>query len=290
MGLAHADTYCIPAISLQLHGKKKWRLMPPPPIATILDRYKPHDAGIYGTGLWKPVYEDEVMPGEALVFFPNLFHETFLPEDGPDCTTAVTFQVQLPIPTRYLRAYLPTHALSHLQYEGHCENLWHSYATLRAPRGVTPSADAKKMKAHAAKLFKAADTNADGKFSVEEVEAYLAKETWPRWFLNDDYFYDFKPDNAERELVSNELLKNRAQDSVAYLDTDDDGFATREEVEAALVQWGVVNARLNRMEGFKEKRWKKAKIRKAIDEFDEKFGGGVGRLSSARADSAKHEL
>ena len=34
----------------------------------------------------------------------------------------------------YFRAFLPTHAMSHLYYEGHCLDLWHSFATLKAPK------------------------------------------------------------------------------------------------------------------------------------------------------------
>ena len=36
----------------------------------------------------------------------------------------------------YFRAYLPSFAMSHLYYEGHCLDLWHPYATLRPPQAV----------------------------------------------------------------------------------------------------------------------------------------------------------
>eukprot|EP00438_Fugacium_kawagutii_P027465 Skav205574 [mRNA] locus=scaffold460:12561:14749:+ [translate_table: standard] len=85
---------------------------------------------------WQPIWEATVHEGEAIVFFPNLFHETHVPEDNPECTVATTFQIQLPVPARYLRAYLPTFSYSHLYYEGHCLDLWHPYATLRPPQAI----------------------------------------------------------------------------------------------------------------------------------------------------------
>lgn len=58
---------------------------------------------------------------QAIVFPPGLFHETFVPEEGnPACTASSTFQLQLPAPSGYVRAFLPSLALSHLYSEGHC--------------------------------------------------------------------------------------------------------------------------------------------------------------------------
>eukprot|EP00913_Durusdinium_trenchii_P022299 g20952.t1 len=129
------DTYCIPAVSLQITGQKHWRLMPHPKVHFSRDAPEPHDGGIYGAD-WLPFWEATVQQGEAIVFFPNIFHETHVPEDNPECTVATTFQIQLPIPARYLRAYLPTFAMSHLYYEGHCRDLWDPYATLRPPKAA----------------------------------------------------------------------------------------------------------------------------------------------------------
>merc|ERR1711933_247013 len=100
--MAHADTYCIPAVSLQLRGQKHWRLMPdPPPIRSRKDRYDSHDGGIYKAKLWHPTHEAVVSEGEAIVFFPHQFHETFVPQDNPQCTVATTFQFQHPLPVRF---------------------------------------------------------------------------------------------------------------------------------------------------------------------------------------------
>lgn len=89
--LAHADTYCIPAVSLQITGKKRWRLMPHPQVQFSRLAPDSHDGGIYRAN-WRPFWEITVHEGEALVFFPNLFHETHVPEENPECTVATTFQ------------------------------------------------------------------------------------------------------------------------------------------------------------------------------------------------------
>ena len=244
--LAHADTYCIPAVSLQLRGRKTWRLMPPPPIPSVQGRYRAHDGGLYGTGLWRPAWEALVREGEALVFFPNQFHETFVPEDGPECAVAATFQFQHPAPVRYLRAFLPTHAMSHLYHEGHCSELWHSYATLRAPGAERPSRDEAALEARVAQLFRSADADGDGRLTAEEIKAHLEAEQppWPRWFLTEDYFYDFRPAPEERAAMSLEVLRSRADDTLCYLDADSDGVASRAEALDALRQWGVVHSRV----------------------------------------------
>ena len=85
---------------MQLTGRKHWRLMPAPPIRRTAERYDSHDGGIYGTGLWSPMFEATVEPGEAIVFSPNFFHETSVPEENPECTVATTFQFQHPVPVK----------------------------------------------------------------------------------------------------------------------------------------------------------------------------------------------
>lgn len=285
--LAHADTYCIPAVSLQLRGTKKWRLMPPPPVLSADDRYDAHDGGIYGTGLWKPGYEATIHEGEAIIFFPNMYHETYLPEDGPECTVAATFQFQLPLPVRYFRAFLPTHVMSHLYSEGHCRELWHSYATLRAPGDVKPTCRKEKMESHLSELFAAADTNADKELTVEEVEAHLAAQSppWPRWFLTDDYFYDFRPELSDREVMSIELLRNRAEDTLAYHDIDGNGRASEAEVLASLQQWAVVNQRLAMLERLEKRGASPKDVRRSEEKFVNQCAKGhVGRLTHSRSE------
>ena len=48
----------------------------------------------------------------------------------------------------YFRAFLPTHAMSHLYYEGHCLDLWHSFATLQAPKAPVPCTYTQMLQYH----------------------------------------------------------------------------------------------------------------------------------------------
>merc|ERR1719296_95377 len=93
-----------------------------------------------------------------------------------------------------------------------------------------------ELEDHADDIFKDADVDADKLLTVDEVEKYLSEKegAWAKWFLTDDYFYDWRPEKAERKIMSAELLRNRAEDTVAYHDVDGDGKASEEEVLASL--------------------------------------------------------
>ncbi|CAJ1355896.1 unnamed protein product [Effrenium voratum] len=280
--LAHADTYCIPAVSLQLTGKKLWRLMPHPEVH--LSRLAPdsHDGGIYRSK-WEPLWEATVQEGEAIVFFPNLFHETQVPSENPECTVATTFQFQLPIPARYLRAYLPTFAMSHLYYEGHCLDLWHSYATLASPEDVQPTTDEQAISRASARLFASVDTDGDARITLEELKGYLSAFTerlpagrnfgpWPRWFFTEDYFYDWRPVEEEARQMQLELLQGRAEDTLAYLDCcPRDGAVTSAELHAALRQWHLVHSRLHATERLRQRGAPHRKVEELEREFLEKY-------------------
>ncbi|CAE8598313.1 unnamed protein product [Polarella glacialis] len=318
--LAHADTYCIPAVSLQITGRKHWRLMPPP-AASVTDRPDSHDGGIYGTGRWQPAWEATVSEGEAIVFFPNIYHETYVPEEGnPECTVATTFQIQLPVPVRYLRAFLPTHVLSHLYSDGHGRELWHSYATLRPPHKVRPTLDEAAIEAQVSELLAAVDLDGDGQLSLQELEGYLAAQTepvmqmqaqtagaseserttptppWPRWFFTEDYFYDWRPPaepHGVRREMEGELLKYRAADTLAYLDTEGpDGLVSRAELLASLRQWHAVHwwlAEIEQAEASLQRSGGRSQdeLRLVEGRFMEKYS--AGRASQVRR-SENHEL
>lgn len=271
---AHADTYCTAAVSLQLSGRKRWRLMPAPPIASSADLVGYHDGRIYGSGKWKPAFEGTVEEGEAIVFPPGLFHETLVPEEGnPACTASSTFQLQLPAPSGYVRAFLPSLALSHLYSEGHCRQRWHSYATLAAPAAVPPTLDRAACLAAAAALLRQIDADGDGGADVREIEAHLSSPdgatAWARWFVDEDYFSRLTPSGGhtpsadERVAMEVELLRGRAADTLVYHDVDGDGRVSAGELGEAALQWHAVEHRARAVEETRAGGWESAEAEAA---------------------------
>merc|ERR1712217_814683 len=98
----------------------------------------------------KPTHEATVYEGEAIIFFPCQFHETFVPAENPECTVATTFQFQHPLPVQFFRSFLPTLTNSHLYYESHCKDLWHFLGTLDGhaigKQDESPSASMRRWK------------------------------------------------------------------------------------------------------------------------------------------------
>ncbi|CAE7215375.1 unnamed protein product [Symbiodinium pilosum] len=151
--------------------------------------------------------------------------------------------------------------MSHLYYEGHCLDLWHSFSTLRAPKAVRATEDAKVIQAQHAELFSELDKDGDGFLSLEELQAHLASQKipaepgqrfgtpWPRWFYTEDYFYDWRPaadevGRRQRLDMEAELLRFRTEDTLEYLDSSPpDGHVSEQELLQAMLQWHVVHAR-----------------------------------------------
>ncbi|CAK0824377.1 unnamed protein product [Prorocentrum cordatum] len=214
--MVHADTYCIPAVSLQLRGRKQWRLMPAPPrIPSVLDRYDSHDGGLYRTALWRPAYEAE-RPGSA-----------------------------------------------------QAESLAKSLARWK----TTP--DAARARASAERRFAEVDADGDGALSLQEVQAYLGSPSrrWARWFLTEDYFYDWRPEAPEREAMEREVLESRAGDTLHYHDADADGKVSRAEFVASS-RWHVVHHKLKETHG---------QPRARVREVEERYG----RFRGAAAPGAR---
>lgn len=283
--MAHADTYCIPAVSLQLRGVKQWHLMgAPPPILGVAHRYDAHDGGLYNTGLWRPMYKATVQEGEALIFFPGQFHETFVPEAGnPQCTVATTFQFQHPVPVRYINAFLPTLSNSHLYYEGHCKDLWHAFSTFEPPGQLATqqdleevvedwpaSIDEQAVRQRVEHLFSAIDADKDGGLSADELQAFLAapERRWARWFLTEDYYYDWRPRSAEeKKSMSREMLEVRAKDTLAYHDFDADLTVTFQELFQSILRWNVVHHKVKSTSRLRKNRKKLAEVERQYDRF-----------------------
>lgn len=136
--------------------------------------------------------------------------------------------------------------------------------------------------AHVGTVFDAADVDVDGHLTVEELRRYLSKHSWASWFLTEDYFYDFRPSPEMKTVMSKELLLNRAEDTIMYLDVDGNGVASKLEMVAALRQWSVVHKKLRHAEQLLRTKGKGA-VRKFEKKYldlykNENVGGGNIKL------------
>jgi hypothetical protein len=87
---AHADSYCEMAVSMQLQGRKRWRLGMFPEVNTVFESFFSADRGIYGAAggvKWRPEYDFRLRKGECLIFPPGYVHETLV-EPSSDTASA----------------------------------------------------------------------------------------------------------------------------------------------------------------------------------------------------------
>jgi hypothetical protein len=145
---AHADNHCYSTISLQLSGKRRWRL------DEIPADVKASDVNIFGDGVvytaagsagsagaeagrepigsssngagWQPLFSLEISAGEALVFPPGFIHETT--NIGGSCAVSLTHQFDVPLPMGYFRQFL--RRLMRVGDLKECRPLVHAHATL----------------------------------------------------------------------------------------------------------------------------------------------------------------
>lgn len=105
---AHVDTHTESTMSLQLSGRKRWRLAP------IARRAVPHVMKLYTDGKiyerteqmhWNILADVFLRPGDALFFGPGFIHQTDA-EPG-ECAASVTWQFNVPLPTKLWQSFLP---------------------------------------------------------------------------------------------------------------------------------------------------------------------------------------
>ncbi|CAJ1328284.1 unnamed protein product [Effrenium voratum] len=103
---AHMDSHVQATLSVQIAGKKRWRLMP------LQRRHAPFLAMIYSDGQpyenpegWRPLFDITLEPGDGLFFPPGMVHET--KNVGDVCTSSVTFQFNRPYAARFYRHFFP---------------------------------------------------------------------------------------------------------------------------------------------------------------------------------------
>jgi len=231
---AHADGYCESVVSLQLRGDKRWRKMMLPSMS-ILDSFDEFDGGVYDAGKWNPDLGFINREDAAVIWPPGYLHETStLPPSDGKCGAALTLQYAFPQPVQFIRAFLPRLSLS--SEVGQCVAMkWSGYATLYVP-GIKPSGKMSDMTEQLATILRTLDGDKDDHISVAEVL---------KWFSD------------KRSLVRNEkddflpehqglFDQFKAEDTVAYHDTDDNMIISRQELWDSLVQWNVVRVRVKR--------------------------------------------
>lgn len=237
---AHADAYCETTISMQLRGRKKWRLGAFPNISNAFQPYGFHDAEIYRSiEYWQPEHEELVEPGQCVVFPMGYVHETYVEEgDGGEdgCSIASTFQFQDPQPVFQWRNFLTRWGLSHYARNEPCLERMEPYVYLGSKVKSGKSED--ETQAAAEKNFKALDTNGDGIASKEELLARTS--LFQKQF---DLPWTHAPPAARRKALK-EKIEWVLEDSILFHDTDLDGFVSQQEFTDSVLKFSAVKRRL----------------------------------------------
>jgi hypothetical protein len=106
----HADGHCEATISLQLSGRKKWRIGPMHAIHEWDGLMARCYDGTVNISAWTPTHEVLLEAGQAVVFPPGMLHQTMgLPGE---CAASITFQWVGPLASAYLRTHMPRLLLS----------------------------------------------------------------------------------------------------------------------------------------------------------------------------------
>eukprot|EP00747_Dinoflagellata_sp_TGD_P094820 gnl/TRDRNA2_/TRDRNA2_166257_c0_seq1.p1 gnl/TRDRNA2_/TRDRNA2_166257_c0~~gnl/TRDRNA2_/TRDRNA2_166257_c0_seq1.p1 ORF type:complete len:414 (-),score=71.28 gnl/TRDRNA2_/TRDRNA2_166257_c0_seq1:74-1315(-) len=217
---AHMDPHCRTTVSFCFSGKRRWRIMLPPP--------RPHPEGyfdgqIYGVrnpqrkGEWQPTFEFEAPAGSAVVVFPGMVHETN--SIGEECSASISQTFAEPVAAAYYRAFWPRFALIH-EDVGMCAYLVEAMAALGSGQRIKPAPanDARKAgEAFAAKV----DANRNGVISEDEIKGV-------------------------KKSSSDETSRTMAE-LVAFHDVDQDGRVTVQEVVDSWVMYATAQHRVKEL-------------------------------------------
>ena len=228
------------------------------------DVFDEFDSGIYVSQVhtWVPDFEMILEPGDAVYFPPGFMHETRTVE-GPSsdtaaadqCATSMTFNVPLPMPSRYIRTFLNRFSAS--PEISHCMPRWESYVTMNSTlqEWGNPTPDSTVPFTIASQILQVVDTNNDSVVTLEELEFYFSSQ-------NDDnvkQFYNpgvytgrlgdltlmFDPRYKLSEEMIKEGLMIRAKDTLEMWDIDGDNIATKDEIESVIDYFHYYKFRTN---------------------------------------------
>lgn len=273
---AHNDGYCHSVMSVQLRGKKKWTFMLSPEISDLSrDVFDEFDSGIYRSGVhsWTPDFEMVLEEGDAVLFPPGYMHETRTIE-GPSgstddqCATSMTFNVPIPMPSRFIRTFLNRFSAS--PEVSHCMNRWESYVTMNSTLidWEPPFTTSTLPDSLVNNIFELVDSNKDLKITLDELEKYFtSKDANVVGFFDPgtynerfgDMMLMFDPRYKLTDEMIHEGLLIRAKDTLDMWDVNHDGEASRKEIEFVI---GT----------FQYYKFRSDLIRKATVVFDESSG------------------
>lgn len=233
---AHADAYCETTISLQLRGKKTWRLGAFPNITNAFQPFTFHDAEIYRRDeFWRPEHEEVVDAGQCVVFPMGYIHETYVPDGagGDDaCSVATTFQFQDPQPVHQWKNFLTRWGLSHYARDEPCLDRMMPYVYLGHEQSL------QKAKQEMLKdAFSKLDGNQDGWLTYDELHSHFSRRQVRLPWTH----------SRGRDVLSEaavEKAKWMAQDALLFHDDNQDSKVSMEEFEASVAKFQAVMRRL----------------------------------------------
>jgi len=229
---AHMDSHVQATVSVQISGRKRWRLMP------LRKRDAPFLAMIYSDGQpyendegWRPLFEITLEPGEGLFFPPGMVHETM--NVGDVCASSVTFQFNHPYAARFYRRFFPR-----VRYTADIGESWvliKDWARLDMPgdeKGKGEPFEKARKRADLATYFAKLDRDGDGLLTESELQ----------------------------------FLGGNAVNSIAWHDTDGDSAISVEEFRDGFAYWSsITNSAIKAT----PKEWRKFQLFGTIENLED---------------------
>ncbi|CAJ1389396.1 unnamed protein product [Effrenium voratum] len=220
---AHMDSHCESTLTLQLAGRKRWRLSWPPAINNgsfakdgLLADGEPYNV----KGGWAPTYSVTLAAGEALLIPPAFVHES--KNVGPeDCAPSLTFQFADPAAAGFFRHFHPR-----LRRLGDFNECWERVAALATfdSRGEGLAARLKRMASTS--LAKLSKLESGGSSPLESAVLEAAKKAWPKVVDTNG--------RLTRENVKSDFI---LQGSLDFHDLNEDGEVTEAEFTSTFSSW-----------------------------------------------------
>jgi len=227
---AHMDGHCESTLTLQLAGRKKWRLSWPPSINNgsfakdgLLADGEPYNA----KGGWTPTHTVTLEPGEALLIPPAFVHES--KNVGPeDCAPSLTFQFADPVAAGFFRHFYPR-----LRRLGDFNECWERVSALatfdRSQKGLT--ARLKQLASTSIVKLSHLDSSGGGNSELGRAILEATKRAWSTVLKSMDRNKDGR---LTRDDVSNDF---QLQGSLDFHDLNEDNEVAEAEFNSGFGSW-----------------------------------------------------